>query len=113
VVKDIKKAIKFYTEVVGLKVMEYNEQYNWAELRGKDGGATLGIAQKSDQEIIQPGQNAVVTLTVESLVKAKAELSKKGGKTLGEVIEIPGHVKIQSFVDHDGNHLQLVEKLSF
>lgn len=110
VVKDIKKAIKFYTDVVGLKLNEYHEEFGWAELSGHDDKCvTLGIAQQSDMEVIKAGQNAVVTLTVKDINKAKADLSKKGAKMIGELLEIPGHVKLQTMIDQDGNHLQLVE----
>ena len=112
VVKDLKSAVKFYTEVVGLKLNEVHEQFGWAELSGHDGnGARLGIAQQSDMENIKAGQNAVVTLTVQDIAKAKKDLSKKGAKMIGDVLEIPRQVKLQTLVDHDGNHLQLVEVL--
>lgn len=112
VVKDIKKAVAFYTEVVGLKLTKFNEEFGWAELTGHEGGAMLGIAQQNDTDPIAAGSNAVVTLSVQNLIKAKNELLQKGAKMIGEVLEIPGHVKLQSVVDHDGNHLQLVEVLS-
>ncbi len=49
VVNDLEKAIKFYTETVGLKLMELHEEFGWAELEGNKGGARIGIAQKSAQ----------------------------------------------------------------
>ena len=30
---------------------------------------------------------------------------------IGEMQEIPGHVKMQTAVDSDGNHFQIVQKL--
>lgn len=111
VVKDLKKSLQFYTGVVGLKLMEHNEQYGWAELSGTSGGMRLGIAQMNDRESIQPGQNAVVTMTVANLVKSRDEMIRQGVKMVGEVLEIPGHVKMQTVVDRDGNHFQLVESL--
>ncbi len=112
VVKDLKKAIKFYTETMGLKLMEQHDAYGWAELQGHEGGARLGIAQANDKESVQPGSNAVVTLTVESIEEALEGFKKKGVKLLGDVQEVPGHVKMQSVVDSDGNQFQLVEKLA-
>lgn len=109
VVKDIKAAIRFYTETVGLKLMEFNEHYGWAELEGYAGGARLGIAQENPQENVRAGQNAVVTFTVANLEKAKAELVKKGSTCIGEVQEVPGHVKMQTVTDPDGNTFQLCE----
>jgi len=110
VVKDIQKAIKFYTEVVGLALREFNTEFGWAELSGPD-GAALGIAQHSSHSEIQPGQNAVMTITVKDLDVALKDWKKRGVKLVGEIMEIPGQVKLQTFVDQDGNTLQLCQKL--
>jgi len=109
VVNDLKSAIAFYTEVVGLKLMEVHEQYGWAELEGHEGGMRLGIAQYCEEAGMKAGQNAVVTLTVADLAKAKADMQKKGVKCIGDVQEVPGHVKMQTIVDADGNQFQIVE----
>lgn len=114
VVKDFKRAVKFYTEVAGLKVHEMCEEWGWAELEGHDGsGMRLGIAQQrpDSQDPIQPGQNGVVTLTVDNLEQANKDLVRQGANLIGEVQEVPGHVKMQSVKDADGNMFQLVEKL--
>lgn len=114
VVNDLKKAIKFYTETIGLKLMEFNEQFGWAELEGSEGGARIGLAQAQlkSEEDVQPGQNAVLTFTVHNLEKAIAELIEKGAKLVGKVQEVPGHVKLQTVSDIDGNRFQLVEILT-
>jgi len=109
VVSDIKKAIKFYTETVGMKMNSFDEEFGWAELAGHEDGARLGIAQTSEHEAILPGQNAVFTLSVDDIQTTKSDLSKKGAKMVGEVLDIPGVVKMQTVVDQDGNHFQLVE----
>ncbi len=113
VVNDLKQAIKFYTETVGLKLMEMHEEFGWAELEGHKGGARVGIAQKSlkSEEGIAPGQNAVMTFTVGNLEQAIADMLKKGASLIGKVQEIPGHVKMQMASDSDGNRFQLVELL--
>ncbi len=111
VVDDFKKAVKFYSEVIGLQLMEVNEECGWAELQGKS-GARLGIAQRSDRSEIMPGQNAIVTFTVDNVVAASSEMVKKGAVRVGEVQEVPGHVRMQLIKDLDGNQLQLVQMLS-
>ena len=113
VVNDIKKAIQFYTETVGLKLMEFHEQYGWAELEGNEGGSRIGIAQNHPEanEGVQPGQNAVVTFTVRNLEQAIADFNKKGAKLVGKIQEVPGHVKMQMVSDTDGNRFQLVQLL--
>jgi predicted enzyme related to lactoylglutathione lyase len=114
VVHDIKKAIKFYTETVGLKLMEFDEKHGWAELEGNAGGARIGIAQKqpNSEDGVEPGQNAVVMFTVRSLDQALADLTKKGAQLVGKVQEVPGHVKMQTVFDTDGNRFQLVEVIA-
>ncbi len=111
VVKNMKRAVKYYTEIVGLKLMELNEEFGWAELQGYEGGSRLGIAQESPQEKVKAGQNAVVTFTVDDLEKVKGEMVKKGAKCEGDVFEVPGHVKMQTVIDSDGNRFQVCELL--
>lgn len=114
IVKDFKKTVKFYTEVVGLKLTEMNEEWGWAELEGHEGeGMRLGIAQQQmeiENDPIQPGQNAILTFTVDHLEKEIQELMKQGVELIGSIEEIPGHVKLQMVRDTEGNYFQLVEK---
>ncbi|MBA2728269.1 MAG: VOC family protein [Parachlamydiaceae bacterium] len=112
VVTDLKASIKFYQDVVGLKLTQNSEEFGWAEMSGMDGGALLGIAQSNDEEEVKPGQNAVVTFTVENLDTAKADMAKKGVTFIGNIIEVPGHVRMQTFKDKDDNRFQIVEMLS-
>jgi predicted enzyme related to lactoylglutathione lyase len=111
VVKDFKKAVQFYKEVMGLVLLQVDEQFGWAEFQGKDGGMRLGVSQMCEHSG-PAGQNAVVALTVDDIVKAKAELEKKGAKCVGEMQEVPGHVKLQMIVDNDGNQFQLAQLLN-
>ncbi|MBS0623909.1 MAG: VOC family protein [Verrucomicrobia bacterium] len=111
VVKNIKEAVRYYTEIVGLKLLEFNEQYGWAELQGHCGGPYLGLAQENSKEKIKAGQNAVITLSVEDLDKAKSEMVKKGVVCEGGILEVPGHVKMQTMIDRDGNHFQICQIL--
>lgn len=111
VVKDIEKAIKFYTEVVGLKLNEFHQEFGWAELSGPS-GALLGIAAEHKENPIKAGANAVVTVSVDDIEKAKTHFTKLGAKLIGDTMEVPGHVKLQTFADVDGNTMQLCEDLS-
>ena len=111
VVKDINQAVDYYRDVVGLKLMKFNEQFGWAELQGHEGGARLGISQVNSYDNMAPGQNAIVTFTVADIVKSKEEMVKKGAKLEGEIVEVPGHVKMQTIIDKDGNLFQLCELL--
>lgn len=111
VVKDIAKAIKFYTEVAGLELKEFDKQFRWAELSGPN-GAILGLAEENSECPMKAGANAIVTITVDDLDKANAHFIQKGAKLMGGILEVPGHVRMQTFEDIDGNTLQTVQKLS-
>lgn len=111
VVNDFQKAVKFYTEVVGLKVSSMSEEYGWAELRGED-GALLGIAHQNADSEIAAGQNAVFTISVNDIQAEIAAFQKKHVTIVGEMLEVPGHVKLQSMRDVDGNLFQLVQTLN-
>ena len=114
-VKDFEKSLDFYTKVLGLTLIEKNEEYGWAELEAEDGGVRLGIAKclengKGDGEI-PPGHNSVATFSVEDIEDAINDLKSGPTKLIGKVQEIPGHVKLQMVQDPDGNHFQLVEMM--
>lgn len=111
---NLKETVKFYTETVGLKLKELNEQFGWAELEGAAGGARLGVAQKQPDSNChtEDMKNAVMTFTVVSLAKAISDMTAKGAKMIGEIQEVPGHVKLQMVQDVDGNCFQLVEVLA-
>jgi len=112
-VKDLHKAVKFYTDVIGLKLCELHEDFGWAELSGQNGGCRLGISQTMEgcSEDVSPGGNAVPTLTVDDIEKSSKDMQAKGLNLHGSLQEVPGHVKLQMFIDQDGNKMQLVEML--
>lgn len=111
VVSDLDKAVEFYTDVVGMELNNRSAEYGWAELSARDGGAILGVAESNDQEPMKPGSNAVVTISVGDIEEARQKIASKGAQLVGDVMEVPGHVKLQTFTDADGNQFQLVQKL--
>ena len=102
---------KFYTETLGLNLTCDAQEHGWMELAGEEKSFSLGVGQDNDQNPIKVGGNAVITLSVDDIVAAKAELEGKGITFIGDIQEIPGHVKLALFQDPDGNHLQLVQNL--
>ena len=111
-VKDAKKSVEFFTKILGLTISSGAEEYAWYELQGKDGGAMLGVGQWCDKSPQLPSKNAVMTMTVDDIVVAKSHLEKHGVQLVGDIMEVPGHVKMQMFSDLDGNLFQLVQKLN-
>jgi predicted enzyme related to lactoylglutathione lyase len=111
-VSDFAKAKKFFVEHLGLTINSVNEEMGWLELKGKDGGALLGIAKAHEQETHRPGSNTVLTLKVDDIEKTKQELEAKDVTFLGGILEVPGHVKLATFIDPDKNVFQLVQDLN-
>ncbi len=113
IVSDLEKAKQFYTEVLGLIVHEYTQEYKWLEVIGKDGGMLLGICEENEScGTGKAGSNAVVTMLVENILTAKDTLTSKGVTFHGPIIEVPGQVKMATFTDADGNKFQLVETVN-
>lgn len=110
VVKNLDEAIRFYRDVIGLTLKEYNKEFAWVEFCGPE-GQTLGITQENPVFHMKSGTNAVVTISVENMENAIATLKKNGAKLVGVVMEVPGEVKLQTFEDESGNTFQLAEDL--
>lgn len=113
-VSDINKAKKLFTEVLGLEIGSDTPEYGWVELVPKEGGSALGIGQYNPQygKDVKPGENAIVTFSVDNIVAAKALLQENNVTLLGDIVEVPGHVKMLFFADADGNKFQLVQVLN-
>lgn len=109
-VSDIKTAITFYTDVLGFKLLEFNEEFGWAELTGEQ-GAWLGLAQAQPESEFKPGANAIPTLSVENIDTAIKDLQVNKVRLIGPIQEIPGEVRLQTFTDSDGNTFQLCQLL--
>lgn len=112
-VNDINASKKFFKDTLGLDVINDTPEYGWMELKAPGTDFTLGVGQaREGHETEKAGMNAVVTMTVDDIVKSKAALEAKGVKFIDEIIEVPGHVKMVTFVDKDGNKFQLVQELN-
>ncbi len=107
-VSDIKKSSKFFSDI-GLKVKSNHPEFGWCEFTGLDDGNILGVGQSDGS--MKPGTNAVVSLTVQDIVKSKADLESKGVKFISEIMEVPGEVKLVLFKDLDGNVFYLAQEL--
>lgn len=111
VVKDIEASIEYYTKTVGLKLLEFNAKYGWAELQGQNGGPILGLAQENGQDGEKAGQNAITTFLTCDIESAKERLKSLGATFEGETLVVPGHVKMQTVIDPSGNRFQICEQI--
>lgn len=112
-VGDIKEAKRFFGEVLGLELRAEAQEYGWLEFVPKEGGCALGVGQcNQEYNEVKPGNNAILTFTVDDIMSAKVELARNNVTILGDIVEVPGHVKMLFFTDRDGNKFQLVQVLS-
>jgi catechol 2,3-dioxygenase-like lactoylglutathione lyase family enzyme len=104
-VADMKKAIHFYVEVLGLKLKaNYADQY--AQVAAP--GVMIGLHPMTKDDS-QPGKPAGVSVGfgVDSLTAAMADLRAKG-VTFSRVVD-DRQTKLAFFADPDGNPLYLSE----
>jgi len=114
VVSDLDAAHQFYVDTLGLKLLERSNDIGWLEVQGYDGGTKLGIAQltgAANAWHLPVGSNAIMTLKVEDIEKARKTFIEMNLYFIGDIVEIPGHVKLALFADADGNRFQLVQDL--
>ena len=108
-VSDYKKSEKFFVETLGLQLKNKDVEHGWLEVAGSEDGSILGIGQSQADDAWDPGINAIITFTVDDIEKTIDDLKNKG-VTVGEIMEVPGHVKLATFTDNDGNQFQLAQE---
>jgi predicted enzyme related to lactoylglutathione lyase len=104
-VSDLEKASDFYAETIGLQVAHLDQQAGWAEFVHPHCGARLAL-QQVDQDELMPSGGATVIFDVADIEKSMHALEKSGVPFLTGIINLDGH-RLATFVDPDGNHLQL------
>jgi len=74
----------------------------------RPGAINGGFYQKQNDH---PYQYPSVVIAVQDVQHAMKKVTDAGGKTLGEVMEIPGVGKYASFIDTEGNRVGILEPL--
>lgn len=99
-VNDIKKAIEFYTKVLGFK-LKNNYENEWAEIEAPDLTIGLHAGRKSSTK-----GHVSIGFQVDDLDKTVKELQKKG---ISFKIHEEKPVKIAHFKDPEGTSLYLCQ----
>lgn len=103
-VRDMDRAVAFYAGVLGLRLARRDGD-SWAEFDVPGGRFSLhGLAEDRG---MAPG-GATVVFLVRDLDRAKAALRARKVE-VGREGEIPGRARFASFLDPDGNTVQIVE----
>ena len=101
-VRDMAKAKEWYARVLGSTEVFEVAEHNWCEVTTPHAGLFLGL---NATETPQPSAGAALGFGVADMDKARAWLVKNGVELEGDVIVIPGIVKLLYFRDPDGNRI--------
>jgi predicted enzyme related to lactoylglutathione lyase len=104
-VADLEAAVAWYGEHLGLEPILNLTDYGWAELTTPVKGAAIGLSVPQDA----PKRPGAVVLGVKDVAAAVAKLKSGGVAFEGEVVDLPGLVKLAKFHDPDGNAITLAE----
>jgi catechol 2,3-dioxygenase-like lactoylglutathione lyase family enzyme len=107
IVSNMDKSIKFYTEILGLKLISRSDisGNDYAVIQAP--GLTIGL--NPIQRGIQPGkcESLSIGFEIDNLENAMTELKTKGVVFLPKIV-VEGPVKLAFFTDLDKNPLYLV-----
>jgi predicted enzyme related to lactoylglutathione lyase len=106
---DPERAGKFYQQALGWTVQKYGGPMDyWLAGTGPDTsrGIDGAIMRRSN-----PGENTVISVSVENLEAAMEAVRTAGGSVAGEIVEIPNVGRFIYATDTEGNRLGLLEAL--
>lgn len=104
-VSDLKKAVEFYAETLGLE-----KKYEYSSYVGFEcGGVEIGLIPKlKEAEQVSPVSPSVEFI-VDDVDKVYEHLKSKGVKFLKELHDEPWGGRQATFTDPDGNILEIVQ----
>ena len=117
-VGDLDRSIRFYTEVLGMKLLRQKDYPD-----GKFTLAFIGYGEESDNTVIELTYNwdtdsyelgtgyGHIALEVDDVYKATEEISRRGGKVLRDAGPMNAGTTIIAFIeDPDGYPVELIGK---
>lgn len=103
-VSDVDRAVRFYTEVLGLRLVR-REESAWVEFDA--GPLRMALHGAVDGRAPEAGGTAV--FRVDDLDAARADLQSRGADFEEHAGEIEGFARFASLRDPDGNRIDLIE----
>jgi predicted enzyme related to lactoylglutathione lyase len=107
-VADLDRAIRFYTEILGLQLESRSEELQWARIKMGIPGVTIGLGR---QDTVNGSGTVSLNLGVRDLDLTRRHLEKRGVHFTGPTIEVPGVVRLADLEDPDGNKIRLAEDI--
>lgn len=107
-VSDLERSIEFYQSVVGFKLLYKVDDIGWCELSTSVANVNVGLSQVEEPS---PSNQTTPTFGVTDIEQTRRVLEQRGATFDGETVEIPGMVKLATFLDPDGNPIKLYQSL--
>ena len=102
-VNDMKRAVHFYGEVLGLEIQKQGDQ--WSEATSS--GLMIGLNGYEEASRSSAGGGAVITFYPDGSIEEERErLAERGADIEGEISDLPWG-RFLPFKDSEGNDLQL------
>jgi len=107
-VSDVDRAKKWYTETLGLRVLQDGE--HWITVGRKGKGGTLHLCQASKELPLEPGNTGILVIVENDLKTACAQLKSRGVEFVHEPTKQPWGVWDAMIRDPDGNDILLMDE---
>lgn len=107
-VTDLDRSIAWYRDLLGFSLLYRRDDIAWCELSTGVERVNVGLSER--REAGGPG-GATLTFGVKDLDAAKAALDGHGVRQDGDIVEIPGLVRLLTFFDPDDNALMFYQEL--
>jgi catechol 2,3-dioxygenase-like lactoylglutathione lyase family enzyme len=108
-VTDLDRSLAWYRDLLGFTLLYRRDDIAWCELATGVERVNVGLSER--REAGGPG-GATLTFGVEDIAAAKAALDSHGVRQDGDVVEIPGLVRLLTFFDPDDNALMFYQDLA-
>ena len=105
-VGDLDASLEWFADKLGFREIFKVAEAGWAEVSTPAEGVTIGLNQGAES-----GSGTTPVFGVKDIDAARAELEAKGVPFEGDTIELPGMVKLATFLDPDGNHYMFAQSL--
>lgn len=102
-VRDLDRAVEFYTRVLGFEMTERRDDLRFAHLATNVGGLEIGL---SEQDAPKGSGSVLLNIGVADVAAARRALEAKGVTFRRPTVVIPGKVALAEFADPDGNLLR-------
>jgi len=105
-VTDLDQSIGWYRDMLGFELLYRSDEIAWCELKTAVVKVNVGLSER--QEAGGRG-GATLTFGVADIEAAKADLEGKGVRQDGDIMDIPGLVRLLTFFDPDDNALMFYQ----